>query len=303
MREQSAKLFRDLQNQICRALEETDGKQRFICDHWQRPDEQDSHGGGGESRVLRGGEIFEQAGVNFSEVHGTLPVAMSAKLVGSDKAENFYATGISLVLHPLSPMIPTTHANFRYLEVGDKQWFGGGSDLTPYYFFAEDAVHFHKVLKVVCDNYDREYYPDFKKQCDEYFYLRHREETRGVGGLFFDYLGREDPSILGRAYELVKDLGESFLDSYLPIVERRRGSSWSDEEKEFQLQRRGRYVEFNLLYDRGTQFGLHTGGRTESILMSLPPRVRWEYNYQPEAGSREAELIEVLKQPRDWVTD
>ncbi len=302
-REKSAELFQRVQNQICQALETLDGKARFLTDEWQRPDVGGGYGGGGKTRVLSGGDVFEKAGVNFSEVQGTLPSDMSSKLVGLNSEAPFYATGISLVLHPDSPMIPTTHANFRYLEVADKKWFGGGSDLTPYYLFEEDAIHFHSVLKRICDTYDPSYYSAFKKQCDEYFYLPHRNETRGVGGLFFDYIGKEDSSQLDEAFLLVQELSEGFLESYLPICERRIEESWGEPEKAFQLLRRGRYVEFNLLYDRGTQFGLRTGGRTESILMSLPPNVQWEYDFRPEPGSREAKLIEVLLEPRAWLTD
>lgn len=301
--EQSAALFQQVQQQICDALETTDGSAAFNSDTWQRPDSGGGYGGGGRTRVLQSGAVFEKAGVNFSEVQGTLPEDMSRKLIGADSPSPFFAAGISLVLHPYSPMVPTTHANFRYLEVGGKKWFGGGSDLTPYYLFEEDARHFHGVLRRVCDKYDPGFYADFKKQCDEYFYLPHRGEARGVGGLFFDYLGRGDPERLALYWSLVKELSETFLESYLPIVERRRQQPWGEAEKEFQLVRRGRYVEFNLLYDRGTQFGLRTGGRTESILMSLPPEVRWVYDHAPSPGSREAELLEVVCNPRSWATD
>lgn len=301
MKEVSTELFKKLQSRICAGLEAVDGKAAFAVDAWERPDASGGHGGGGITRVLAGGDVFERAGVNFSEVYGTLPLEMSQKLVGAANPMPFFATGISLVLHPYSPMVPTTHANFRYLEVGDKRWFGGGADLTPYYLFADDAAHFHTVLKAACDKYDAAFYPNFKKQCDEYFFLKHRGETRGVGGLFFDYMGRDDATLLDSAFALVRDLGEAFLDSYIPIVKRRKLEPWGEAEKRFHLLRRGRYVEFNLLYDRGTQFGLHTGGRTESILMSLPPNVCWEYNFVPQPGSREAELEAVLKQPREWV--
>ena len=225
---------------------------------------------------------------------------MTKKLLGTDGEAKFYATGTSLVLHPYSPMIPTVHANFRYLEVGNKKWFGGGSDLTPYYLFEEDARHFHKTAKNVCDKHDNCFYSQFKKECDQYFYLPHRKEARGVGGIFYDYLGKEEPEKLENFFSFAKDYSESFLDSYLPIVERRKDEPWTETQKEFQLLRRGRYVEFNLIYDRGTLFGLRTNGRTESILMSLPPTVNWTYNYQPTAGSKEAQLLEVLKNPRDW---
>lgn len=301
MRDRATSLFRERQQEIVSALEQLDGQARFETEDWIRPDAGGGHGGGGTTRVLRRGAVFEQAGVNFSEVYGTLPSEMSLKLIGVDAPQPFYATGVSLVLHPLSPMIPTTHANFRYLEVGEKSWFGGGADLTPYYLYSDDAIHFHRTLKTVCDSYDSSYYARFKKECDSYFYLPHRQETRGVGGLFFDYMAREDSEQLNDAYRFASDLSRSFVPSYVPIAERRREEPWGDKEREFQLIRRGRYVEFNLLYDRGTHFGLKTGGRTESILMSLPPMVRWEYNYEPEVGSREAEILAVVRSPREWV--
>ncbi|MCB0322704.1 MAG: oxygen-dependent coproporphyrinogen oxidase [Bdellovibrionales bacterium] len=300
MRAESATLFRRLQATICDAVEAIDGTARFLDDLWERTDTNGGAGGGGRTRVLSGGSVFEQAGVNFSEVHGTLPKDMSERLTGTAEESPFYATGVSLVIHPFSPMVPTTHANFRYLEVGDLRWFGGGSDLTPYYLYEEDASHFHRVQRAVCDRFDPEYYPRFKKQCDEYFFLPHRNEGRGIGGVFFDYLGKGAPEQLEQLYPFVSALGEAFPESYLPIVERRREEPWGEAEKRFQLLRRGRYVEFNLIYDRGTLFGLKTGGRTESILMSLPPTVCWEYNFEPQPGSREARLLEVLKHPRAW---
>jgi coproporphyrinogen III oxidase len=309
MRQEAATFFRGLQRSICDGLEQADGKGRFQADEWTRPDAsgRDSSGtassgtgGGGISRVLRRGDVFEQVGVNFSEVHGTLPSELCRTLIGSGKEEEFFACGVSLVAHPESPLVPTTHANYRYLEVGGKHWFGGGGDLTPYYLFAEDAEHFHRTLKAACDRHDPSYYQRFKKECDQYFFLPHRGEARGVGGIFFDYLGRDGEADLPGIFHFVQDVGQNFLESYLPILERRKHLPWSDEEKHFQLIRRGRYVEFNLVYDRGTLFGLKTGGRTESILMSLPPVVRWEYNFEPPAGSREAELIAVLRSPQEW---
>lgn len=301
MKDQAVKFFRRLQEEICSKLEEVDGKARFEIDDWERRDEGGGHGGGGRTRVIRQGGVFEQGGVNFSEVHGILPAPMTKKLTGKDGVAGFFATGVSLVLHPHSPMIPTTHANFRYLEVDDLAWFGGGSDLTPYYLFQEDAEHFHRIQKEACDAHDAEFYPKFKKQCDEYFYLPHRGETRGVGGTFYDYIGKHEPEQLPEYFKFVETIGASFLPSYVPIVERRKDTPFTDEQKHFQLLRRGRYVEFNLIYDRGTLFGLQTNGRTESILMSLPPEVRWSYNYEPKEGSKEAELIEILKNPRDWL--
>jgi coproporphyrinogen III oxidase len=278
-----------LQNEICRALEEVDGSGRFREDAWERPG-----GGGGRSRVLEEGAVFEKAGVNVSVVHGELSAEFAGRLPG--EGPSFSATGISLVLHPRSPLVPTTHANFRYLEHGSRAWFGGGSDLTPYYLFDEDAAHFHRTLKEACDRHGADRYPRFKKWCDEYFFIRHRGEARGIGGVFFDYLEGD----LERELLFVQDVGRSLLPAYLPIVERRRALPYTPEERAWQEIRRGRYVEFNLVYDRGTTFGLETQGRVESILMSLPPRVRWVYDHQPVRGSEEARLLEVLRAPREW---
>jgi len=294
-------LLREIQNKICGALENVDGNARFIKDIWTRTDLKGLPGGGGETRVLSEGAVFEKAGVNFSEVNGFLPEDFSAKLGCAREETPFFACGVSLVIHPRSPMIPTTHANWRYLEAGPFKWFGGGSDLTPYYLFEEDAKHFHSVLRQVCNEHDPTYYSRFKKWCDEYFFLPHRGESRGIGGIFFDYIGKDDGADLQKICAFVNDLGLAFNDQYIPIVKKRKGLPYSEEQRNFQLLRRGRYVEFNLLYDRGTQFGLQTGGRTESILMSLPSPVRWEYNYSPQAGTPEATLIEVLKTPREWV--
>jgi coproporphyrinogen III oxidase len=282
-------LFRGLQDTICAGLETEDGAARFRSDEWQRPG-----GGGGRSRVLENGAVFEKAGVNFSLVHGELRPDFASQLPG--EGLGFIATGVSLVLHPRSPMVPAVHANFRCLRRGSALWFGGGADLTPYYPEREDVLHFHRTWKAVCDRHDPEFYARFKKWCDEYFYLGHRGETRGVGGIFFDYLQR-DPE---RDFAFVQDAGEAFLDAYLPIVQRRRHAPYGEREREFQLLRRGRYVEFNLIYDRGTVFGLKTDGRTESILMSLPPLVRWSYDVRFEPGSREAALVDWLR-PHDWL--
>jgi len=289
--------LRELQDRICGALEQLDGSARFVEDAWTR-----TAGGGGRTRVLRDGALFEQAGVNFSRVSGNqLPPSATAhrpELAGG----SFIATGVSLVLHPKNPYVPTTHANVRYFEaskpgVEPVWWFGGGFDLTPYYPFDEDVVHWHTVARDLCAPFGADTYPRFKKWCDEYFTLKHRGETRGVGGLFYDDL---DEGGFERCLDFTKAVGQGFLDGYLPIAQRRRDTPYGEREREFQLYRRGRYVEFNLVYDRGTLFGLQSGGRTESILMSLPPRVRFEYAYQPEAGSPEARLAEYL-QPRDWL--
>jgi len=281
--------FEALQTRICDALEAEDGGGRFRNDRWQR-----AGGGGGLTRVLAEGALFEKAGVNTSAVHGELRPDFAATLPGDGLA--FFATGISLVLHPKSPRIPTVHANFRCLARGQALWFGGGADLTPYYPEREDVEHFHRTWKSVCDRHDPSYYARFKKWCDDYFYLPHRGETRGIGGIFFDQLQGDR----ARDFAFVRDAGDAFVEAYLPIVHRRKLDGWGERERQFQLLRRGRYVEFNLLYDRGTTFGLKTDGRTESILMSLPPLVRWEYDARFEAGSREADLPNWLK-PRDWL--
>jgi coproporphyrinogen III oxidase len=302
--------FAELQSQICAAIEELDGSAKFREDNWER-----EGGGGGRTRVLEGGDLFEKAGVNFSRVHGELNEAFAARLPVGEGA-SFYASGVSLVLHPRNPMVPTVHANFRYLERGSGGWFGGGSDMTPYYPYFEDAVHFHRTLKAACDRFDPSFYPKFKKWCDEYFYIKHRAETRGVGGLFFDYLTEDlfpntgqpeaqaaaSGSGLESVFEFVKAVGDAFLPAYLPIVERRRSEHYCDSQRDYQLIRRGRYVEFNLMYDRGTMFGLETRGRTESILMSLPPLVRWVYDYHPEPGSREEQAMDFLR-PHDWLAE
>jgi coproporphyrinogen III oxidase len=281
--------IQQLQDEICGALEQLDGQGRFREDSWERPG-----GGGGRSRVLEDGAVLEKAGVNTSVVFGELEEAFARKLQGQGR--QFWAGGLSLVLHPRSPHVPTVHANYRFIHQGDKAWFGGGADLTPYYLYEEDAEHFHRTLKAACDKHDPAYYPGFKATCDKYFYLRHREETRGVGGIFFEDLGGD----LDREFEFVKDAGRSFVPSYLPIAERRKATPVTEAQRFWQEVRRGRYVEFNLVYDRGTIFGLETRGRTESILMSLPPQVRWRYEHHPVAGTHEAKLVDVLRSPRDW---
>jgi coproporphyrinogen III oxidase len=293
--DRAAEFFQELQSEICDALAREDGQERFSVDRWNR-----EGGGGGVSRVLQEGVVFEKGGVNWSRVEGELPADFAAQMPGEGRA--FRATGVSLVIHPRSPMVPTTHANFRMLEKGDKRWFGGGADLTPYYLFRDDAQHFHAALRDACDRHAPSAdYPRFKKWCDEYFFLGHRGETRGVGGIFFDYLdGAGSERELENIFAFVRDAGRAFLPAYLPIVQRRRELPYGDRERHWQLIRRGRYVEFNLIYDRGTVFGLKTNGRTESILMSLPPLVRWEYDVRPEPGSREAELLSALK-PTDWL--
>jgi coproporphyrinogen III oxidase len=288
LQERMVALTRSLQDEICAALERLDGKQ-FREDPWTR-----EGGGGGRTRILEEGSVFEKAGVNVSAVHGQLTESFAKRLPGEGR--DFFAAGISLVFHPASPMVPTVHANFRFIVHGGKAWFGGGTDLTPYYLFDEDTSHFHRTLKATCDAHDRSYYPRFKKTCDEYFWLKHRGECRGVGGIFFEDIGGS----LEREFSFVEDCGRAFLPAYLPLVERRKDTPFTADQRLWQEARRGRYVEFNLLYDRGTVFGLETGGRSESILMSLPPRVRWIYDFQPPAGSEEARLLSVLRAPRQW---
>jgi coproporphyrinogen III oxidase len=287
--ERASTFFKTLQDQLCAAFEQLDGSGRFKQDSWER-----EGGGGGRTRVLVEGGLFEKGGVNFSEVFGEMSPEFAAQVPGEGRT--FTATGVSLVLHPRNPMVPTVHANFRYLTKGEKQWFGGGADLTPYYPHLEDVIHFHKVWKTVCSRHGPPVdYARFKKWCDDYFFLPHRGEGRGVGGIFFDYLEGDREKLLA----FVQDCGHAVLDAYLPIARRRMVEPYGEMHRRFQEFRRGRYAEFNLIYDRGTLFGLKTGGRVESILMSLPPVVRWLYDYHAEPGTREAELYEYLK-PRDW---
>ena len=291
-----------LQDRICAALAAIDGHATFREDPWERPG-----GGGGRSRVLQDGRVFEKAGVSVSAVWGAVPEVMRDRMAGN--GDLFYATGVSLVLHPHNPHAPTTHANFRFIRRGDAMWFGGGADLTPYYLYEDDARHFHAALKAPCDRAHPDFHRGFKAWCDRYFRNTHRDEARGVGGVFFDDLrpghgcGGLPPHGLDfdALWRFWVESGDSFLTAYAPIVERRTAMPWTEAERLWQLQRRGRYVEFNLLHDRGTKFGLQTNGRIESIFMSLPPLVRWDYGATAEPGSREARLLEVLKTPVDWV--
>lgn len=294
LRDRAAARFAELQEAICAGVESLDGTASFREDPWDYAGGE----GGGVTRVLAEGAVFEKGGVNVSAVAGTLAPRLAERLGTTPRP--FFAAGVSLVLHPRSPRVPTAHMNVRYLETeGDdgRAWFGGGADLTPYYLERDDARHFHAVLRHACERHPAVAdYPTFKRQCDEYFFLPHRGEARGVGGVFFDYLTGD----LDATFAFVSDVGAAFLPAYAPIVERRRDEPWGEAERRWQLVRRGRYVEFNLVHDRGTAFGLETGGRTESILMSLPPLVRWDYDHAPEAGGREAELLEVLRAPVDW---
>lgn len=291
--------FKSLQDKICNALEKTDGKGSFQEDLWKR-----EQGGGGRTRVLTNGAIIEQGGVNFSVVSGDkLPPSATAhrpELVG----RSWQACGVSLVIHPHNPYIPTSHANVRFF-IAEKEgedpvwWFGGGFDLTPFYPVQEDIVHWHQTAKDLCQPFGDSVYQEHKDWCDEYFYLKHRNETRGVGGLFFDDLNKWD---FETCFNYVKAVGQGYIDAYVPIMEKRCEQEFTEEQRQFQLYRRGRYVEFNLVFDRGTLFGLQSGGRTESILMSMPPLARWEYNYQPDSNSKEADLINYLT-PRNWLAE
>jgi coproporphyrinogen III oxidase len=300
MKNQFYKYLENLQDTITSKLEYVDGLAKFEEDLWEREE-----GGGGRTRVIENGAIFEKGGVNISAVYGELPEVLRNQF----KVEqgNFFACGLSLVLHPINPFVPTVHANWRYFEMYDAtgnivtQWFGGGQDLTPYYLFEEDARHFHTVCKAACDRHNAQFYSKFKKTCDAYFWNAHRNEARGIGGLFFDYLKETDSFSIEDRYNFVTEIGNSFLESYVPIVEKRKGKEFEKMHKDWQEVRRGRYVEFNLVHDRGTLFGLKTNGRIESILMSLPPIVQWKYNHHPENNSEEAKLLDVLLKPRDWI--
>tara|TARA_Y100000385_G_scaffold224609_1_gene234880 strand:+ start:400 stop:1329 length:930 start_codon:yes stop_codon:yes gene_type:complete len=287
----------DLQDRICRALESEDGKATFLEDNWKREE-----GGGGRSRLIEGGQVFEKAGINFSDVLGDqLPASATAQrpqLAGA----SFRAMGISLVVHPNNPHVPSTHMNVRYFYAEPKDckpiwWFGGGFDLTPYYGQREDAIHWHQTARTACQAFGESHYPKFKQICDEYFYLPHREEPRGIGGIFFDDYAEGG---FEEAFTFMQSVGDHFVPAYQPIVARRKATDYSEAQRHFQLYRRGRYVEFNLIYDRGTHFGLQSKGRAESILMSLPPLVRWDYNWQPVANTPEADLYKVFLKPQNW---
>ena len=300
MKQRFSDYIDQLQNRICSALEKIDGAARFQIDNWERPG-----GGGGQSRVLENGAVFEKGGVNVSKVYGQLPEPMKAYLKVEQR--DFFACGISLVIHPNSPLVPTVHANFRYFELHDSnkklvdQWFGGGIDLTPYYLFDEDVVYFHHKCKSVCDEHDPTFYQIFKDKCDRYFWNSHRNEARGVGGLFFDYCRASDKRSIEQWFDFVTTAGDAFLDCYTPIVNKRKDLPFGPEQRNWQELRRGRYVEFNLIHDKGTLFGLKTQGRIESILMSLPPAVQWKYNVSPAPDSEEERLVRVLQKPINWI--
>ncbi len=288
-----------LQSDICEQFEQLDGKVKFIKDAWKKP----NNTGNGLTRILVNGAVFEQAGVNFSIIHSNDMPASATELRPELAGRSFTALGVSLVIHPHNPYVPTSHANVRFFIAKKKGkipiwWFGGGFDLTPYYGFDEDAIFWHQSAKQACDLFGKDVYLKYKKWCDDYFYLKHRNEQRGIGGLFFDDLNEGG---FDKCFAFMRSVGDGYIKAYQPIVERRKDTSYTDHERQFQLYRRGRYVEFNLVYDRGTLFGLQTGGRTESILMSIPPLVRWQYQYQPEPGSQEERLYTRFIQPQDWI--
>ena len=300
MKNQFYTYIQNLQETITKALEKEDGGASFKEDIWERKE-----GGGGRSRIIENGATIEKGGANISAVHGPLPDSMQAYFnVGE---VDFFACGLSIVIHPKNPMAPTVHANCRYFEMYDTnkncvdQWFGGGLDLTPYYLFNEDSRHFHEQCKKACDLHHPDFYNTFKEKCDTYFYNKHREEARGVGGLFFDYLKANETFTIKDRYDFITTIGDSFIEAYIPILNKRKNLDFTPENRTWQEIRRGRYVEFNLVHDKGTLFGLKTNGRMESILMSLPPTVQWRYDYHPKQGSKEEELLNILKNPKNWI--
>jgi coproporphyrinogen III oxidase len=299
-KEQIAADYQQIQDEICRSLEAVDGKAKFEEEKWER-----DGGGGGRTRVIQNGNVFEKGGVNFSAVYGQLPAVMQ-KALKVDKDE-FFATGVSIVIHPNHPLVPIIHMNIRYFEMlaGEGQesirWFGGGIDLTPHYIFDEDAKYFHNQLKAVCDQFNADFYARFKQWADDYFYIKHRDETRGIGGIFYDKLVAADDLSWETIFVFSKALGRSFIPTYTELVNGNRNKPFTDDQQQWQYQRRSRYAEFNLVYDAGTKFGLETNGRIESILMSLPPTAKWLYNYQPQPGSEEERTLSLLKKGIDWV--
>lgn len=294
-KEEIADWFKELQDDICQQLEQTDGKAKFHEDNWDRPG-----GGGGRTRIIRDGNIIEKGGVNFSAVHGELPSKIKDAL--KVEGEDFYATGISIVIHPINPWVPIIHMNTRYFEIsGETYWFGGGIDLTPHYIDKEQASYFHKQIKEVCDRYDEQYYPEHKKWADDYFFIKHRDETRGVGGIFFDKMKEDKEHSKRDIFNYVRDVGKLFAPVYTKFMKEGAKKPYGEDEKQWQLLRRGRYVEFNLVYDKGTKFGLDTSGRVESILMSLPKLASWEYNVVPEPQSNEEETLNLLRKEIDWI--
>ena len=299
MKNAFSKYIDSLQKNLTLTLEDIDGLEKFKKDSWSR-----EAGGGGLTMIIENGNVFEKGGVNVSKVYGKLPDSMSTMLKATNS--DFYACGISIVLHPKNPMIPTFHANLRYFELYENEklrdrWFGGGLDLTPYYIFEKDIIHFHTKCKNSCDKYDSSFYTSYKNKCDEYFWNSHRNEARGVGGLFFDYCRENNDMSIDKWFSFIKDMGQCILDSYIPIVEKRKEETYNSLNLNWQQIRRGRYVEFNLLHDKGTLFGLKTKGRIESIFMSMPPKVKWIYDFKPEKESDEEKLVKILESPKNWV--
>jgi len=293
---QVSEWFKGLQNDICKALEHCDGKGIFEEEIWQR-----SGGGGGRTMVMKDGSVIEKGGVGFSEIYGSMPTRI-AESFRVERDNEFFATGVSVIIHPSSPMIPIIHMNVRYFETScGKRWFGGGIDLTPIYIDINQAKDFHKALKKICDKHHPAYYSQFKERTDDYFFIKHRNETRGIGGIFFDKLSETEDISMAALFEFVKDVGSAFIPIYTGLIEENRNEPYGEKEKAWQKLRRGRYVEFNLIYDNGTKFGLDTGGRIESILMSLPPEVNWAYNYKPGPGTREEMTQQYLKKGIDWL--
>lgn len=298
MQKEVAEWFMHLQDQICTGLKKIDPGSRFIEDVWERPG-----GGGGTTRIFSNGKIIERGGVNFSAIHGEAPEFLQSQLPLKlkNKSATFFATGVSIVIHPFNPAMPIIHMNVRYFEMENESWFGGGIDLTPHYINRDDAIFFHTGLKTMCDKYNPSYYPEFKKNADDYFFIKHRNETRGIGGIFFDQLEAEKDITIQKRFDFVKATGEVFLPLYIELIRRNKDKKYDEKAIQWQRLRRGRYVEFNLIYDRGTKFGLETNGRTESILMSLPPFAQWEYDYHPEKGSPEEMTLVFLKKGIEWV--
>jgi coproporphyrinogen III oxidase len=289
--------FCSLQDNICSGLEKADGKAKFQEDLWERPE-----GGGGRTRVIANGAVFEKGGVNFSAVFGPCPDFLKQEMgIQTSEKIKFFASGVSIVIHPQNPFVPIIHMNVRYFEAGSICWFGGGIDLTPHYVSEEDAKFFHSTLKESCDAHNKSYYPEFKKWADDYFFIKHRNETRGIGGIFFDRLSTTNEITIEQREAFVKSVGETFLKAYIPLVNKNKDKNYTEENRKWQMLRRGRYVEFNLVYDRGTKFGLMTNGRTESILMSLPPEAQWDYNSIPKHESPEAKTINLLKKDVNWI--
>jgi coproporphyrinogen III oxidase len=306
MREDIVAYFKSLQDTICSGLEQADGLAKFQEDKWNREE-----GGGGRTRVIQNGNVIEKGGVNFSEVFGPAPEFLSKNLSTKDSGlKTFFASGVSIVMHPKSPMVPIIHMNVRYLSLSTpnsqlptSEWFGGGIDLTPIYIDEADAIYFHQTLKATCDRFHPSFYPEFKKWADEYFFIKHRNETRGIGGIFFDHIGQDEKQLkipIGQFFEFVQAIGNIFLPIYAHLIRKNKDKVFTEKEKQWQLLRRGRYAEFNLVYDRGTKFGLETNGRTESILMSLPPQANWVYNFVPGKNSTEEKTLSLLKQGVEW---